>query len=43
MSTRSACACCTAFGSGLTLKPMITALDAEASMTSVSVMVPTAP
>ena len=43
MSTRSICACCIAFGSGFTLKPMMMAFDAEASMTSVSVMVPTAP
>ena len=36
-------ACWTALGSGFTLKPMMMAFDAEASMTSVSVMAPTAP
>ena len=43
MSTPSRSASAAAFGSGRTLKPMTTALEAEARSTSDSVMPPTEP
>src|SRR5215813_13869100 len=41
MSTPLACACVAALGSAFTLNPSTIALDAEASMTSLSVIMPT--